>query len=119
MLKTIDQIADAVHALAHEKGFHFPQTDEEFLANQCNNMTGEVSELWEACRCGKLRQPCDKADKMESMGLKPLTCIEEEYADIVIRALDACRRLGVDIQLAVEVKHAYNKTRPFRHGKKN
>jgi hypothetical protein len=51
--------------------------------------------------------------------MAPLTCREEEYADIIIRTLDQCRRLGVDIQRAVEIKHAYNLTRPYKHGKKN
>ena len=44
---------------------------------------------------------------------------EEELADIVIRALDVSRRLGIDIMRAIGAKHAYNVTRPFRHGKMN
>lgn len=117
-MSTLDQIADAAHTNAREKGFH-DGPDSEFLANQLNNLTGEISELWEAHRAGTLHQLCDKAEKMAAMGLPPLTCIEEEYADIVIRALDQCRRLGVDIARAVEIKHAFNKTRPHLHGKKN
>lgn len=55
---------------------------------------------------------------MLALGLPALTCAEEEYADIVIRALDQCRRLGIDIQRAIEAKHAYNRTREYKHGKK-
>ncbi len=118
-METINEIANAVHENAKEKGFHPEgQTEREFINEQLMNLSDEISELHEAWRNGKLRERCDKADVMEAMGLAPLTCIEEEYADIVIRALDQCRRLGVDIAKAIEAKHAYNTTRPHRHGNK-
>lgn len=108
----LNEIADAVHANAKEKGFH-PQDepDHVFVANQCNNMHGEIQELWDAWRKGDELAPCDK-----NIGL---SCTEEELADLVIRALDVSRRLGVDIVHAINVKHQYNKTRPYKHGKKN
>jgi hypothetical protein len=81
-------------------------------------MHGEVSEFWEAYRAGALRKPCDKAEKMVALGLDPLTCGEEELADIVIRAFDAAEALGFDIGRAVRVKHEFNKSRPFKHGGK-
>lgn len=118
-MKTLDQIADAVHANARDKGFHEEsQSLDDFVDAQTNNLHDEVSELHEALRNGTLHSPCDKADKMIEAGLEVLTCAEEEYADIIIRALDQCRRLGIDIQRAIEIKHAYNKTRPHLHGKK-
>ena len=79
-------------------GFH--PTDvplDTWLANQLLNMHREVSELTEARRAGELDKPCDKADKMREMGFQPLTCREEEYADIVIRALDQMKRQGIDV----------------------
>ncbi len=115
---TIDHLADMVHENAKQKGFHDGPTS-EFLANQCNNLHAEVSELWDAYRAGNFDKPCDKAGKMVALGLIPLTCAEEEYADIIIRALDQCRRLHVDIAKAIAIKHQYNKTRPHMHGKLN
>lgn len=115
----IDTIADAVHANAKAKGFHPKRKSEAaFLNEQILNLIAEAVELQTAWRNGELRAPCDKADKMLAMGLPPLTCIEEEYADIIIRALDQCRRLGVDITAAIAVKHEFNKSRPHKHGGK-
>jgi hypothetical protein len=41
-----------------------------------------------------------------------------EFADIIIRVLDACAALGIDIDKAMAVKMAYNQTRPMLHGGK-
>lgn len=112
-MTTLNEIADAVHANAKAKGFH-PSNEllREFMANQCNNLHGEISELWEAWRKGDEFKVCDKPTT-------GLNCTEEELADIIIRALDLSRRLGIDIQLAIEAKHSYNLSRPYKHGKLN
>lgn len=112
MITDIDELANAVHDNAVRHGFH-PDAElvQTFVANQCNNLHGEVTELWDAWRAGKQDEQCDK-----DIGL---TCTEEELADLVIRALDLSRRLSVDIVYVVNVKHEYNKTRPFKHGKLN
>lgn len=41
-----------------------------------------------------------------------------EFADVLIRIFDFCGHHGVDLQSAVEIKMAYNKTREYRHGNK-
>ncbi len=41
----------------------------------------------------------------------------DEMADALIRILDTCEGLGIDIQRHVELKMMYNKTRPKLHGK--
>lgn len=85
-----------------------------FTANQ----HGEVSELWEAFRRGTLHERCDKAEKMEAMGLPGLTYAEEELADQLIRALDTAEMFGVDVAKAVATKAAFNTGRPHLHGGK-
>ena len=44
--------------------------------------------------------------------------IAVEMADCIIRILDWCGKEGIDIEAILEEKHAYNKTRPYRHGGK-
>lgn len=42
-----------------------------------------------------------------------------ELADCVIRILDTCEFLGIDLQPVIEEKMAYNATRPHKHGRVN
>ena len=90
----------------------------EMLPKYLMNMHAELSELWEAWRKGNINAPCDKSAKMLELNVKELTCFEEELADIVIRALDTAHAFGIDIEKAIESKHAYNATRSHRHGGK-
>ena len=41
-----------------------------------------------------------------------------ELADVIIRILDLCGYLGIDLDEAVKTKMNYNKTRPYKHGNK-
>lgn len=41
-----------------------------------------------------------------------------EFADLIIRVLDACGAYGIDIEEAIQEKRVYNETREFMHGKK-
>lgn len=112
------QLADLVFANAYAHGFHDPnQSEGDFLAHMCCNKHGEISELYDAWRNNTLRQPCDKAEKMQAAGLPVLNCAEEEYADLIIRCLDECSRLNLDIVRAIAIKHLFNTTRPYKHGK--
>lgn len=118
---TIREWCAAAYAQSARSGFHDGEHDitaRERVSVYLINLIGEVSEAWESFRAGTLAAPCDKAEKMSAMGLRPLTCLEEELADVVIRAFDTAQAFGLDLQTAVEVKHAYNGTRAPRHGGK-
>ena len=41
-----------------------------------------------------------------------------ELADCIIRILDTCAEMGIDIERAIAIKNEYNKSRPYRHGGK-
>ena len=43
---------------------------------------------------------------------------EEELADIIIRTLDLCGYLGINIESLIVAKHEKNKARPHRHNKR-
>jgi NTP pyrophosphatase (non-canonical NTP hydrolase) len=119
--RTFNEWRDKTGANADAKGFRENLRDPrsvEAMGVYTANLAGEVSELWEAARAGKLHAPCDKAEKMREAGLPALSCIEEELADIQIRAMDTAYVFGVDLDKAVAVKHAFNTTRPRFHGNK-
>lgn len=42
----------------------------------------------------------------------------DELADAVIRIADLCGYLGIDLEWQIKQKIEYNKTRPYKHGKK-
>lgn len=118
----IKALCSLVHHLAKAKGWHpkkYTAKDRErLIMTTVANVHGEVSELWEAFRKGELNEPCDKSGKMIELNLVPLTCAEEELADIVIRVMDTSEALGINLGRAIMVKHRYNSTRAFRHGNK-
>jgi NTP pyrophosphatase (non-canonical NTP hydrolase) len=44
--------------------------------------------------------------------------LPSELADIFIRLVDTAESFGIDLEAAVREKHAFNATRPHRHGGK-
>ena len=42
----------------------------------------------------------------------------EELIDILIRVLDVCSGLGIDVDTKMQTKLEYNRTREYRHGGK-
>lgn len=58
-----------------------------------------------------------REDGTSPPGMKP-EGVPTELADVVIRIFDYCEFVGIDLQAIMEVKHAYNLTRAYRHGGK-
>lgn len=129
-LAILNTVSQTVAENATNKGFREPPegiTEEQWnsapmtvirAAVYSANQHGESSEFWEAARKGALHKVCDKGEAMEALGLPPLTCGEEEIADEIIRALEKAQFFGINAAKAVAVKHAYNKSRPQKHGGK-
>jgi hypothetical protein len=67
----------------------------------------ELSESLEA-----VRKP------QESAKLPGFSLEAEEMADALIRLLDYCAAYAIPIDEVVAAKHAYNQTRPHKHGGK-
>lgn len=72
-------------------------------------MHSELSEALEGIR----KDPHAPDDKIPQY-----SNLEIELADVVIRAMDFCGGRQLDLAGAIVAKHEYNKSRPYKHGKK-
>ena len=87
---------ELIHNNAKDKGFW---DEERNIGESLMLIVTEVAEAMEAHR----------NDDRENF--------EEEIADVIIRTLDLCGGLGIDIEAAMRKKMQYNYTRPYKHGK--
>lgn len=115
---TINEFAAEVHKNAVEHGWwEGERTFPEIVAL----IHSEASEALEEYRDGKplLYFPCPENPnaRCSAQSKKP-EGIAAELADVIIRVLDYCAYAGIDIENVLEVKHEYNKSRPYRHGGK-
>ena len=91
----------------------------------------EVSEAFEAFRKDKYANPAEFKQLMKgySSDDSPLSfvghfeeyikdSVEDELADSIIRLLDLCAYLDIDIEFHIEQKMRYNETRGFKYGGK-
>lgn len=60
----------------------------------------------------------DRGGKIESAKIPGFSVWEEEIADLMIRALNFATEHDLRISEAMRAKDAYNRTRPYKHGKK-
>jgi NTP pyrophosphatase (non-canonical NTP hydrolase) len=104
-----DRIKQAWAAAA--VGMGAVQTAEQKIPQMFMNIVCEVAEAFEEYRNNK------KPTEIYLNGNKP-EGIPVEIADVVIRAMDTCEALGIDLESAMKRKHTYNASRGFRHGGK-
>lgn len=121
----INETAIEMHEIARSKGWYDPpKSDGEALLL----MHAEISEAAEELRMFGLLTVNDATNKVVTMG--PTTVYYDndnpgkpegfgiELADCVIRIMDTCVYLGIDLEAAIRLKADFNKTRPARHGGK-
>lgn len=103
----------AIHQYAKDKGWWLPEKPRSF-GDLCALFHTEISEAFEEHRAGHalttVYENPDKPGKLEGVPV--------ELADLVIRVLDFCEWAGIDLQEVMARKHAFNLTRPYRHGNK-
>lgn len=84
----------------------------------------EASEALEADRKNRHADLISMQEQMQAHGFRPedfqrfiKDTVEDEIADTIIRLLDLCGMLDIDIDKHIELKMQYNSSRPYLHGK--
>jgi NTP pyrophosphatase (non-canonical NTP hydrolase) len=104
---SLDGMAKELHEVAVEKGFWPDKIDDIFITKQLMMIVSEAVEVMEAIRKDKGKQE-----------------VADEMADIIIRTLDLYQGLkdngyvDGELQVALNNKTDFNKSRPERHGVK-
>lgn len=113
----IKEWQQAVHQLALDKGWYdgtIRTVDYDLhpleIAGRLANVHGEISEALECLRDGEMDTWYGPTGKPEGIGI--------ELADTIIRIMDLCEAIGIDLEECMSIKHEYNKTRSHRHGGK-
>lgn len=112
-MTTIRELQKEIHDLAKTKGWYEDQENQwhpTWLGARLALIHSEVSEALECVREGHMSEYLSDTGKPEGL--------PSELADIVIRVLDLAESVGIDMQVAIERKHAFNVNRPIRHGGK-
>lgn len=108
---TISEAQEMVHSLAKQKGWW--DGDEPNVPEKLALVHSEISEALEEYRNG----PMELNNGYQGDNGKP-EGFPVELADAVIRIMDLCGWIGIDLENEIVKKHCYNMTRPFRHGNK-
>ena len=103
----INEMAKEIHYNAIEHGWWDDKRSTPEIIALCHS---ELSEALEEYRNGK--SMC-----YEGEGGKP-EGIAVEMVDCMIRIMDYLVHENMDIELLLEIKHRYNKTRSYKHGGK-
>ena len=127
----LKKLAKEIHQNAKEKGFWDEKRE---IGTLLMLIVSELSEALEADRknihanlnkfvgfsnmgFGKDYQTYLIEDAIPSFEMNLKDTFEDEIADTVIRILDMCEGLGIDIETHIKLKMEYNKTREKKHGK--
>jgi NTP pyrophosphatase (non-canonical NTP hydrolase) len=125
---SLNVLAKKIYQANKEKGFW---DKERNIGEMLMLITGELSEGLEALRKGRkmdqdrLMGYLEQADDIHKEGGFAIDAFEsqvkdtfeDEIADALIRILDMCGGLGIDIEFHVKEKLMYNSTRSRLHGK--
>lgn len=129
LCQNLNESAKRIHQIAKAKGFW---DSERNVGELLMLVTSELGEAMEAHRKGKFanteridseireNQMCENNSiRLNGSFVEDIKdSFEDEIADTIIRLLDLCAGLGINIEKHINLKVAYNATRPRLHGKK-
>ena len=115
----INFLCQDIHEWAEEWGFWEDVTtidlDAKTFAQKIALIHSELSEALEESRSG--HELCTRYETPKGPVPRKPVGIAIELADTVIRVMDLCGAMGIDLGQAINEKMAYNRTRPYKHGR--
>jgi NTP pyrophosphatase (non-canonical NTP hydrolase) len=112
---TFSEIQSKVANTAKEHGFWDVDAvnDPASVDRKLMLIVGEIAEAHEEWRKGNVETYYNQTES----GAKP-EGLFPELADAVIRILDLCEQMGVNLEPVLLEKDEYNEKRPYKHGKR-
>lgn len=103
----LDQLIKNVYENAVRKGlWEKPLTFAEFIDRCKEELYEAVLEFENGNSYNNIYLVCGKPEG-----------IPIELADVIILIFSFCCKYGIEIEKAINMKHQYNTTRPYKHGK--
>ena len=103
----LNELASKINNIAQAHGWWSKERSFGDIIALCHS---ELSEALESYRNHEPMMWTNNDGKPEGVAVEMIDC--------VIRILDWCAQVGIDIDDVLEKKMQYNKTRPYRHGGK-
>ena len=125
----MNRLAKRIYEENKKKGFWSEDVKERNFGEIIALCHSELSEALEADRGGKAAKldvfdfcteqaGMNSKEEFKSVFEKSIKDTkEDELADAIIRILDYCGAMQIDIERHIELKLSYNKTRAAKHGK--
>lgn len=113
----LNELANEIHTNAKNHGFY----DDDKI-NIPEKLMLIVSELGEAMEAYRKNHYTGEYSLQKNISINDFETLvkdrfEDELADTIIRLLDLCGYMKIDIDTHIELKMKYNETRPYKHGK--